>query len=365
MNKYNNIKLTTPKEMKAELDKYIIGQDQAKKTICLAVYNHYKRIINNSNLTNGDVEFVKSNCLVLGPTGVGKTYMLQILAKMLNVGVYIGNTNSYTAAGYVGKDVESCLSGLLQACGNDVALTEVSICCLDEIDKIAKKDAGQSVTRDVSGECVQQSLLKMIEGDIVGVPPVQGRIHPEERLININTSNILFIGTGAFIGIDSIIKNRIGKGKIGFNCQKEESDKIKDEELLEYVTSEDLKQFGFIPEFIGRFPIITHANKLTNDELVKILKEPKNAIIRQYREMLLLDNTDISFTDEALFEIANVANRLQTGARALRSVVERVLEDIMFNAADNREKKKKAKLVVDKNYVIERTKHLSIFLKAV
>lgn len=355
-----NFTLPSPKQMVEELDKYIIGQDHTKRILALCVYNHYKRLIYNS--IESDIEFVKSNCLICGPTGTGKSYMLQIIGKMINVGVYIANTSSYTASGYVGLDVESCLSGLLQICNNDVNLAEMSIVCLDEVDKIAKKDAGPSITRDVSGECVQQSFLKMIEGDVVGVPATQGRIHPQERLTNVNTKNILFIGTGAFVGIDGIIKNRIGKTKIGFG--NDDNNKIETDELLEYLTTEDLMQFGFIPEFIGRFPIISYTKKLSNEDLVKILKEPKNSILKQYKEMLSMDNTELDITEDALLEIANVANKLQTGARALRSITEKVLEDVMFNAPDNRGKRKRVKVIVDKEYVINRTKHMLKFIKA-
>lgn len=359
----NIVRLPTPKEMVAELDKYVIGQEQAKKTLALAVYNHYKRLVNNSTMSENDVEFVKSNCLIAGETGTGKTYMLQILAKMLNVGVYIANASSYTASGYVGLDVESCLTGLLQVCNNNVDLAEVSIVCLDEIDKIAKKDAGPSITRDVSGECVQQSFLKIIEGDVIGVPQTQGRIHPQEKLINVNTKNILFIGTGAFVGIDNIIKNRIGKNAIGFD-NSTKTNELLNNDIMEYLNVDDLKQFGLIPEFIGRFPVISHTRKLNADELVRIIKEPKNSILKQYQQMLLMDNTILNITDDALYEIADVANKLRTGARALRGVVEKVLEDVMFNAADNYKKKKPVTVTITKEYVIEQTKYLSYLLKS-
>lgn len=356
--------LPTPKQMVEELDKYIIGQEKAKKALSLAVYNHYKRLFNNSHIEQTGVEFQKSNCLIVGPTGVGKTYMLQILSRMLNVGLYIGNATNYTASGYVGQDVESCLTGLLQVCNNNIQLTEMSILVIDEIDKITKKDAGPSITRDVSGECVQQSFLKMVEGDIVGVPPVQGRIHPEQQLIHINTKNILFIGTGAFVGIENIIKSRMGKNKIGFENSISEKEKINDNDILNYITGEDLKQYGFIPEFIGRFPIITNMDNLSEDDLVKILKEPKNAILKQYSEMLKMDNTTLEFTDDALKEIGKVAKILKTGARALRSIVEVVLEDIMFNAPENRDKKKSVTITVDSEYVKNKTEHLIKFVKA-
>ena len=356
--------LPTPREIVAELDKYVIGQEETKKILALAVYNHYKRIINNCINGINNIEFDKSNIIILGSTGSGKTLLVRTIAKLLDVPLYIKDITACTSAGYVGEDVETCLSGLIAQARGDVDKAELGIVVLDEFDKIAKKDAGVSVTRDVSGESVQQALLKIVEGDRVGVQMDQRRKHPEMGMTYINTKNVLFIAIGAFSGIENIIKSRIGKGQIGFNAIDSGNNKIDDDELINYVTGEDLKKYGFIPEIIGRFPVITNVNKLTEDNLVSILTEPKNSIIQQYIELLKFDNTNLVVTDDALKEIAHIAYTLKTGARALRSIVEKVLEDVMFNAPENKGKKKRVKVVVDGEYVKSRTEILTKFIKA-
>lgn len=357
------ISLPSPKEMVKELDKYVIGQEQAKKTLALAVYNHYKKLLNNCFNERKNVEFDKSNILICGASGAGKTILIRTLAKLLDVPLYIKDITACTSAGYVGEDVETCLSGLVGEARGDISRAELGIVVFDEFDKISKKDAGVSVTRDVSGEAVQQALLKIVEGDKVGIQLDQRRKHPEMGMQYINTNNILFIGIGAFNGIENIIKSRIGKGQIGFAASDDDA-KVKDEELINYLTAEDLKKFGFIPELIGRFPVVSHVNKLTEDDLVRILTEPKNSIIKQYVELVKLDNTKLTITEDALKEIAHIAIKLGTGARALRSIVELALEDVMFNAADNRKKKKLVEVVVDGEYVKNRTEMISKYAKA-
>lgn len=357
------ISLPSPKEMVAELDKYVIGQEQAKKTLALAVYNHYKKLLNNCFNESKTIEFDKSNIILAGATGSGKTLLIRTLAKLLDVPLYIKDITACTSAGYVGEDVETCLSGLIGEARGDISRAELGIVVFDEFDKISKKDAGVSVTRDVSGEAVQQALLKIVEGDKVGVQIDQRRKHPEMSMTYINTSNILFIAIGAFNGIENIIKSRIGKSQIGFSANND-ADKVKEDELINYLSSEDLKKFGFIPELIGRFPVISHVEKLTEGDLVNILTEPKNSIIRQYVELLKLDNTKLTLTDDALKEMAHIAFKLGTGARALRSIVELTLEDVMFNAADNRKKKKRVEVVVDGEYVKQRTETIAKYIKA-
>jgi ATP-dependent Clp protease ATP-binding subunit ClpX len=323
------IVLYRPDEIKSYLDQYIIGQDEAKKTLSVAVYNHYKRIIHNYDKTRSDVEIEKSNCLICGPTGSGKTAMIKAIAKLLGVGCYIQDLTKVTQAGFVGSDVEECLVGLLRSCDYDIQKAQVSIVILDEADKVAKREAGPSITRDVSGEGVQQSLLKMIEGDVVGVPPAGGRKHPEQALLYIDTTNILFVGIGAFVGLDNIVKKRIGDNRIGFNM---ENTNLSDCDYYKYVTPGDLRDFGFIPEFVGRFPIITSVEKLSVDDLVKILNEPKNSLVKQYTELIAMDGGKLEFEKEALYEIAKEAAELETGARGLRSIIERVMSDIMYEA---------------------------------
>lgn len=349
----NNILTTTlptPEEIKKYLDEYIIGQDDAKKVLSVAVYNHYKKIINNTN--NTDVEFEKSNVIMLGATGSGKSYLVKTIAKMLDVPCYIQDCTKITASGYVGSDVEDCLAGLLRSCNYNTKLAEIGIVVLDEGDKICKKEAGMSVTRDVSGECVQQSLLKIVEGDLVGVQPAGGRKHPEQELIYLNTKNILFILTGAFVGIENIISKRVSGKTVDF--ENANTKIIEKDELINYATPQDIRDFGFIPEFMGRFPIITNVNKLSVDDLLRILKEPRNSIVKQFIKMTAMDNTKLTFTDEALKKVANASIELETGARGLRNIMETVLLDIMFDIPNNRNLLTPVEITITADYVEEK-----------
>ena len=320
-----------PDQIKEGLDKYVIGQDEAKITLSVAAYNHYKRIADDESGLS-DVELEKSNVILLGETGCGKTYLVQTLAKLLDVPFHIQDCTKLTASGHVGSDVEECLVGLLRACDYDVSRAEYGIVMLDEGDKIAKKDENPSITRDVSGECVQQSLLKIVEGDIVGVQAQGGRKHPYADCIRINTKNILFILSGAFVGIDKIVSGRIGKGaqRIGFTGQTEETQPKGS--LYRRVDPHDLMSFGLIPELVGRFPIITYVEPLDMKALEKILTEPKNALVRQYTALLGKDGVKLDFDRKALHAIAERASQSGTGARALRGIMERVMRDIMFTA---------------------------------
>lgn len=345
--------LITPEEIKAYLDQYVIGQEEAKKTLSVAVYNHYKKIINNE-FNQNNIEIDKSNVILLGNTGSGKTLMVKTIAKLLNVPCYIQDCTKITASGYVGSDVEDCLAGLLRVCDYNIELAQRGIVMLDEGDKIATKGAGPSITRDVSGECVQQSLLKIVEGDIVGVPPAGGRKHPEQSLIYVDTTNILFILSGAFVGLDSIIKDRIGHGRIGFNAISA-SDYVNDDNVYSFASPQDMRDFGLIPEFVGRFPIICHVNKLTEEDLYAILKEPKNSLVKQYTQLLEMDNTKLIIEDEALKEIAKIAFELETGARGLRAIFENVMENIMFEAPKNKGNRKPVKFVLTAELVKENT----------
>lgn len=347
------VNLLTPEEIKAYLDQYVIGQEEAKKTLSVAVYNHYKKIANNALMKN-EVEIDKSNVILLGNTGSGKTLLVKTIARLLNVPCYIQDCTKITASGYVGSDVEDCLAGLLRTCDYNLELAQFGIVMLDEGDKIATKGAGPSITRDVSGECVQQSLLKIVEGDMVGVPPAGGRKHPEQQLIYVDTTNILFILSGAFVGLDNIVKDRVGHGRIGFNTTAT-SEIINDDNVYTFVTAQDIREFGFIPEFVGRFPIISHVNKLSEDDLFTILKEPKNSLVKQYTQLLEMDNTKLTITDGALREIAHIAFSLDTGARGLRAIFEVVMEDVMFEAPKNRKAKKKANFVLTENFVKNKT----------
>ncbi len=353
-NTISGVKLPLPHEIKRHLDQYVIGQEETKRILAVAVYNHYKRYLHNLSGDEEGNELDKSNILIAGPTGSGKTLMVRVLADLLSVPCYIQDCTKITASGYVGSDVEDCVAGLLRACNYNVKAAERGIVMLDEVDKIAKRIAGPSITRDVSGECVQQSLLKIVEGDKVGVQPQGGRKHPEQPLTYVDTSNILFIASGAFVGLEDITRRRVDHAstRIGFNNTREEP--LTDEEVRGLIGPEDVRDFGFIPEFVGRFPVITSVSPLEKDDLRRILVEPQRSIIDQYTQLLKMDNTQIIFDDDALDEIASTAYRLGTGARALRNLVETVMTDIMFDAPNNLGKPNIVKRFVTREMVQER-----------
>lgn len=327
------LQLKSPREIKTFLDEYVIGQDQAKKILSVAVYNHYKRVLNESAV--GDVEIDKSNVILVGETGSGKTLLAKTIAKLLNVPFAIVDATVLTEAGYVGEDVESILSRLLQAADYNVELAEKGIVFIDEIDKIARKSDNPSITRDVSGEGVQQAMLKILEGAVVNVPPKGGRKHPDQKFVEVNTKDILFIAGGAFSGIDRHIANRLNKHVIGF---KKDETKKETEHLLEEVNATDLKNFGIIPELIGRLPIITFLKPLDQEAMKRILTEPKNALIKQYEKLFELDGKELVVTENTLNYIVNRADELGLGARGLRSVTEEIFTDIMYDITNQPDK---------------------------
>lgn len=345
-------KLPTPEEIKAILDEYVIGQDDAKKTLSVAVYNHYKRINSEEEISDDNVEIQKSNVLLLGPTGCGKTFLAQTLARILKVPFAIADATTLTEAGYVGEDVENILLKLIQAADYNVEKAEKGIIYIDEIDKISRKSENPSITRDVSGEGVQQALLKIVEGTVASVPPQGGRKHPHQEFIQINTSNILFICGGAFEGLDKIIGERIGKKSMGFGAKVESVKEVDKYKIYEELLPQDLLKFGLIPEFVGRLPIIATLRELDKDALIDIMTKPKNALVKQYKKLLSIDGVDLEFTQEALETIVDKAIERKTGARGLRSIMEETMRDVMYEIPSN---PKIAKCTITKETVLKKT----------
>ncbi len=344
------MQLKRPDQIKAYLDRHVVGQEEAKRTLSVAVYNHYKRIIHKDDPERGaDVE--KSNILLLGPTGCGKTMLVKTVAKMLGVPCYIGSATSITASGYVGDDVESLLSGLLMSCDYNIEMARTGIVFIDEIDKIAKREAGVSITRDVSGECVQQGLLKMVEGHRMGVQPQGGRKHPEQPLLYLDTSDILFIGAGAFVGLDGIVERRTGRDRdrIGFGNATGKAD---GGNPYADVTAQDLRDFGLIPEFVGRFPVVTYVDPLDTEALESILTKPKNNLVSQYTELFREDGITLTFDPDAISAAAQLATDLGTGARGLRSIMEKAMRDVMFTAPKAAFMKGQTEIVVTRDMIL-------------
>jgi ATP-dependent Clp protease ATP-binding subunit ClpX len=355
-----SVDLKPPIEIKNFLDLHVIGQEEAKKTLAVAVYNHYKRI--NQNNSSDDIEIQKSNLLLVGPTGTGKTLLAQTISKFLNVPIAIVDATVLTEAGYVGEDVESILSKLLQAADFDVDKTENGIVFIDEIDKIARKSDNPSITRDVSGEGVQQALLKLLEGTSVNVPPKGGRKHPDQKFIEINTSNILFIAGGAFDGIDKIIKTRLNLQSIGFKSIDEKAKNDNEENVLKFINPHDIRSYGLIPEIIGRLPVMCHLNPLSKDALKDIMTLPKNALVKQYKKLFEMDGIDFSITPGAIDFIVDRAFEFNIGARGLRTLCEAILNDAMFNLPSSEEKE----LKITKIYADQKLQKIDIsHLKAV
>ncbi len=343
ISEFKDIPDITPKQIKEFLDQYVIGQEEAKKHIAVAVHNHYKRLRHKNN---NDIEIDKSNIILVGETGTGKTLLAKTIAKFLNVPFTIVDATVFTEAGYVGEDVESMLSRLLQACDFDVEAAERGIVYIDEIDKIARKNDNPSITRDVSGEGVQQAMLKILEGSEVQVPPQGGRKHPEQKLVKVNTKNILFISGGAFSGIDKIIEKRMNKSQIGFNHETKEQ--IDEDNILRHVTHQDLKNFGLIPELIGRLPVLTYLERLDEDALVEILTKPKNALVKQYKALFDMEGVKLTITPDSFKYIAEKAIEFKLGARGLRTILETILTDAMYEIPSQKDIKE---LVVDVDYV--------------